>query len=110
MSSVQGALVALPLGMWNLPWWSGHSISSPSMKPSARLACPWVQVSCVAKIFPPRLYRHTGSAPRLTSSVPSSGTSEASAALTQFSLMSERIDQAVRDEQAVEAAELFLEF
>src|SRR6266853_524778 len=110
MSSVQGSPTALPVAMRNFPWCRGHSISSPSMKPSARLACPWVQVSCVAKIFPPRLYRHTGSAQRLTSSVPSSGTSEASATFTQFSLMSEGIDQAVRDEETVEDAELFPEF
>src|SRR6266851_9454819 len=110
MSSVQGAPTALPVAIWNFPWCSGHSISSPSMKPSARLACPWVQVSCVAKIFPPRLYRHTGSTPRLTSSVPSSGTSEAFATWIQFSLMSKGIDQAVRDEETVEDAELFLEF
>src|SRR6267154_495798 len=110
MSSVHGAPTALPVAIWNFPWCSGHSISSPSMKPSARLACPWVQVSCVAKILPPRLYRHTGSAPRLTSSVPSSGTSEASATFIQFSLISKGINQAVRDEEAVENAELFLEF
>src|SRR5712671_5141475 len=110
MSSVHGAPTALPVAIWNFPWCSGHSISSPSMKPSARLACPWVQVSCVAKILPPRLYRHTGSAPRLTSSVPSSGTSEASATFIQLSLISERIDQTVRDEEAVEDAQLFLEF
>jgi len=35
---------------------------------------------------------------------------EAIATLTQFSLMSEGVDQAVRDEEAVEDAELFLEF
>src|SRR6266699_4297363 len=110
MSSVQGTPTALPVAMRNFPWCKGHSISSASMKPSARLACPWVQVSCVAKILPPRLYRHTGSAPRLTSSVPSSGTSEALATLIQFSLISEGIDQAVRNEEAVEDAELFLEF
>src|SRR5712672_3380907 len=80
------------------------------MKPSARLACPWVQVSCVAKILPPRLYRQTGYAPILTSSVPSSGTSDASATFIQLSLMSKGIDQAVRDEEAVENADLFLEF
>src|SRR6266581_3424399 len=110
MSSVQGAPTALPVAIRNFPWCSGHSISSPSMKPSARLACPWVQVSCVAKIFPPTLYRHTGSAPRLTSKVPSSGTSETSATLIQLSLMSEGQNQAVRDEEAVEYAEFLLEF
>src|SRR5262245_49264690 len=110
MSSVQGAPVALPLGMWNLPWCSGHSISSPSMKPSARLACPCVQVSWVAKILPARLYRQTGSAPRLTSRVPSSGTSEITATLIQFSFMSlEWIDETVGNEGAVEDAELLTE-
>src|SRR5215813_2880879 len=111
MSSVQGAPVALPLGMWNLPWCSGHSISSPSMKPSARLACPCVQVSWVAKIFPARLYRHTGSAPRLTSRVPSSGTSDTEATLIQFSFMSlEWIDEAVGNKNAVEDAKLLAKF
>ena len=47
IGSVAGNPVAWPSLMQNLPEWNGHSISSPSTKPSQSDASPCVQVSSV---------------------------------------------------------------